>query len=119
MAPSLGAVISRPENQLTFAPVVRYFYGFHTTDDNATKVRRWDIYPALTKGFDDGWSLAFYPENPIGYNDVTNKWFVPVDVMLIKRFSKDMELGFGGAGAAIKDDPQYRYIVNARLTFYF
>jgi hypothetical protein len=119
VAPSIGFLASRPENKLTFNPVARYFYSYHATDDSAAKVRRWDIYPTLTKGFDDGWSIAFYPENPISYNDVSNKWFVPFDVLLIKRLSKETELGFGGASAIIKDDPQYRYIVNARLTFYF
>jgi hypothetical protein len=62
---------------------------------------------------------AFYPENPISYNDVINKWFVPIDVMLIKRLSKTVEFGFGGAYGLVKDDPQYQYIINGRLTFYF
>jgi hypothetical protein len=30
-----------------------------------------------------------------------------------------MEFGFGGAYALKKDDPQFKYILNGRLTFYF
>jgi hypothetical protein len=50
---------------------------------------------------------------------VTNKWFVDIDALLVKRLSKSMEFGFGGAYALKKDDPQFKYILNGRLTFYF
>jgi len=40
-------------------------------------------------------------------------------VLLIKRLSKTVEFGFGGSYGLVKDDPQYQYIINGRLTFYF
>jgi len=119
VAPSLGGVFSMPENKLTFNPVLRYFYSYHAAADNAGKVRRWDIYPTATMGFSDGWSFSLWPENPIDYNDVTNKWFVPIDALLIKRLSKSVEFAFGGAYALKKDDPQFKWVVDGRLTFYF
>jgi hypothetical protein len=119
VAPSLGLLYAMPEKKLTFNPVFRYFYSYHATDDNAGKVRRLDIYPTVTMGFSDGWSFSLWQENPIDYNDVTNKWFVPIDALLVKRLSKSMEFGFGGAYALKKDDPQFKYIINGRLTFYF
>ena len=119
VAPSVGGVFSFPESKLTFNPVVRYFYSYHATDDNAAKVRRWDIYPTLTMRFADAWSLSLWQENPIDYNDVTNKWFVPIDALIVKRLSKTTEFAFGGAYEIKKDDPQFRYVVNGRLTFYF
>ena len=119
VAPSVGLLYSMPEHKLTFNPLLRYFYSYHATDDNAGKVRRLDIYPTVTMGFAEGWSVSLWNENPIDYNDVTNKWFVPIDVLLIKRLRKDLEFAFGGAYGLDKSDPQYRYVVNGRLTFYF
>jgi hypothetical protein len=118
-APSIRATYAIPEHKVTIGPLARYFMSFHATEPGAAKVRKLDLYPAVTFGLPDDWSLAFYPENPISYNDVTNKWFVPIDAMLIKRFSKTVEFGFGGAYGLVKDDPQYQYIINGRLTFYF
>jgi hypothetical protein len=117
-APSFGVLYGMPEHKLTFNPLARYFMSFHATSDTAGQVRRLDLYPAVTQGFADGWSLVFWPENPIIYNQVTQKWFVPIDALLLKRLSKRVEVGFGGAYAIEKDDPQYRYIVNGRVTFY-
>ncbi len=118
-APGVGATYVIPEHRITISPFARYFMSFHATEPGAAKVRKLDLFPTVTFGLADDWSLAFYPENPISYNDVTNKWFVPIDAMLIKRLSKTVEFGFGGAYGLVKDDPQYQYIINGRLTFYF
>ncbi len=44
---------------------------------------------------------------------------MPIDVLFIKRVSKRVEFAFGGAYGLVKDDPQYDYVINGRLTFYF
>lgn len=118
-APSVGLLYNMPENKLTFNPLLRYFFSYHDAKDNAGKVRRLDIFPTVTMGFSEGWSLQLWPENPISYNDQTNKWFVNVDTLLVKRMSKSWEFGVGGAYALKKDDPQYKWIVDGRVTFYF
>lgn len=118
-APGVGATYAIPEQGITISPFARYFMSYHATEPGAGRIRRLDLFPTVTFGLPDNWSLAFYPENPISYNDVTNKWFVPIDVLLIKRLSKTVEFGFGGAYGLVKDDPQYQYIINGRLTFYF
>jgi hypothetical protein len=118
-APAISAVYVIPEHKIAISPTARYFMSVHATEPGAAKVRKLDLYPTVTFGLPDAWSLAFYPENPISYNDVIHKWFVPIDVMLIKRLSKTVEFGFGGAYGLVKDDPQYQYIINGRLTFYF
>jgi hypothetical protein len=118
-APGVGATYVIPEQRITISPFARYFMSYHAVRSGGPQVRKLDLFPAVTFGLPDNWSLAFYPENPITYNDETNKWFVPIDVMLIKRLSKTVEFGFGGAYGLVKDDPQYQYIINGRLTFYF
>ena len=82
-------------------------------------MRRLDIFPQASFGFGEGWTLQLWPENPIDYNYVTGKWFVDVDALLVKKMSKSWELGVGGAYALKKDDPQFRWIVDGRVTFYF
>ena len=118
-APGVGATYAIPEHRVTISPFARYFMSYHAVREGGPKVRKLDLFPSVTFGLPDNWSLAFYPENPITYNDETNKWFVPIDAMLIKRLSKTMEFGFGGAYRIVDDDPQYKWIVNGRLTFYF
>jgi hypothetical protein len=39
--------------------------------------------------------------------------------MLIKRLSKAVELGVGGAYGIVTDNPTYKYQVYGRLSFYF
>ncbi|HKW38498.1 MAG TPA: hypothetical protein VJO54_11875 [Burkholderiales bacterium] len=119
VAPSLGLLYSMPEKKMTFNPLLRYFYSYHAAEDNAGKVRRLDIFPQASFGFGEGWTLQLYPENPIDYNYVTGKWFVDIDALLVKRMSKKWEFGFGGAYALKKDDPQFKYIVQGRVTFFF
>ncbi len=118
-APSVGASYALPGGRIVLAPLVRYFFSFHATESGASQIRSLNLFPAVRFGLPDGWTLAFYPENPIAYNDVTNKWFVPIDALLVKRVSERFEFGFGGAWGLVKDNPQYRYIVNGRATWYF
>jgi hypothetical protein len=118
-APSVAAIYTIPERHITISPQARYFMSFHATEPGASQVRRLDLYPAVKFGLPDNWSLAVYDDNGIVYNDVTNKWFVPIDVLLIKRLTKTVEFAFGGAYGIVKDDPQYKYVINGRLTFYF
>ena len=118
-APSVGANYTIPEHRIALTPLARYFMSFHATEPDAAQIRRLDLFPGVQFGLPDDWTLAFYPENPISYNDVTNKWFVPIDALLLKRVSKTFEFAFGGAWGLVKDDPQYRYIINGRVTWFF
>lgn len=96
-APMIGASYAIPEHRVTISPSARYFMSYHATEPNTAQVRNLDLFPGVTFGLAEGWSLAFYSENPITYNDITNKWFVPIDVILIRRLSKTVEFAFGGA----------------------
>jgi hypothetical protein len=119
VAPSLGAVYALPEKRITVNPLVRYFMSVHATEPGAAQIRRLDLYPTVTFGLPDGWSVAFYNENAISYNQESRKWFVPIDAILVKRVGKGVEIGFGGAYGLVKSDPQFNYVVNGRVTFYF
>jgi hypothetical protein len=118
-APALSAKYVIPEHGIMFNPVARYFMSYHATEAGARKVRQLDLFPILTFALPHNWSVAAYSENGISYNDVTNKWFVPIDLMLIKRVTKTVELGLGGAYGLVKDDAGYKYNIYARITVYF
>lgn len=118
-APTVAAVYAMPDYKLTLNPIARYFMSYHAAEDGAGKVRRLDLYPTTTLALGEGWSFGFYIENPISYNEITKKWFVPIDGMLVKRLSKDVEFGLGAAYAAVKDDPQYQSMFYGRFTLYF
>jgi hypothetical protein len=81
--------------------------GFQANEPNVTLTRRLDLYPTVFFGIGEGWSIALYPENPIQHNDRSNKWFVPIDSMLVKRFNKTVEAGMGISVGIVKDSPAY------------
>lgn len=118
-APAVAATYAIPERGITINPLARYFMSYHADHPGAAKIRKLDLYPEVRFGLPDGWILSFYPENPITYNEITHQWFVPIEAMLFKRLTKAVEIGFGGAYGLVKDDPQYRYLVEGRLRFYF
>ena len=44
---------------------------------------------------------------------------MPIDVLLLKRVSKSLDFTVGGAYGLVKDDSQYRYIINASVAIHF
>ena len=121
VAPAVGLIYSRPDvwRGVTFFPLARYNYGFDVRSPSVPEIRRMDLYPTASFGLAPAWTLHFYSENPISYNDRTHKWFVPIDVLVTHRVSKSFEYGVGGAVPILDDDRAYRWLVQARLTFYF
>ena len=122
VAPGFGFGYSMPDTLrgVTLDPYVRYSYGFDPDPDSVQTIRKWSIYPAATFKLDPQWSLLLYPDNPITYNDRKRTWFVPVDLMFMRRFSPAIEGGIGGAWR-IGDsaDASFRYVIDARLTLNF
>lgn len=121
VAPAIGVLYSRPDlwRGVTLLPLARYAYGFDTRSPGVTEIRRLDLFPIAIFGLAPAWALHLYSENPISFNDRTNKWFVPLDVLVTHRVNKRFEFGVGGAVPIIDDDRAYRWLLQARLTFYF
>jgi len=118
-APVVGVAYDIPEKGLRIAPQARYFMSFHAGEDGAGQVRRLDLYPTVSKALGSGWTLRVYDENPISYNNVSEKWFVPLDAQLVKRARKDLEFAFGAAYGLVRDDPRYLTQAYARVSLYF
>ena len=105
---------------VTLAPYVRYMSGFAPQYENVSETRKLELYPAVTFGLPERWSLMLYPDNPITYNEQKKTWFVPLYIMLARKIDKAFDFGLGGAWKLGKpSDPSYRYIIDARLTVHF
>jgi hypothetical protein len=118
-APFVGLSHDVPGLGLRVVPLVRYFMSFHATEAGASQVRRLDIYPTALRELGQGWTMRTYDENPISYNHVSRKWFVPLDAQLVKRARKDLEFMFGAAYGLVRDDPQFLWQLYTRVSIYF
>ena len=122
VAPLLGFSYRMPDvlAGVTVAPFARYFWGFNATEPNVKLVNSLNLFPAVDFRLDDSWVLAFYPENPIVYNQNTRDWFVPLDFLFVRSVSKTFQFGIGGAfKMGNPANPNYDYLINGRATFFF
>lgn len=122
VAPMLGLNYRMPEvlRGVTLAPFVRYFWGFNATQPGTLLVNSLHVYPNIEFRLDNSWVLAFYPENPIIYNQNTKSWFVPLDLMFLRNVGKNFQLGIGGATkVGHPSNANYDYVIYGRVTFLF
>lgn len=122
IAPGAGFTLRIPDvlRGVTVSPYLRWFRGFDPETPSTQLVSTLNLFPAITFGLAERWSLAFYPENPITYNYNNGKWFAPLDLLLINRVSRNFELAIGGAvKLGNPSAAAYDYIINGRATFYF
>jgi hypothetical protein len=121
-APGAGFVYKMADalNGVTVVPYLRYFHGFDVRYPGTTLVSSVNLFPTVTFGLNDRWSLTLYPENPITYNRINGSWFVPLDFLFVNRLSKNSEIGIGGAFKLNNPvNPSYDYIISGRATFFF
>lgn len=104
---------------LTLAPTVRWLRGFAPTRDGVTRIRQWDLYPTVSYKFAPEWTISFWEENPIIYNDRSNNWFVPLDGMIVRSFGERWQIGLGAATALVDDDARYDNVVYGRISAQF
>ena len=121
VAPGFGANWRLPElwKGVSVIPYVRYFYGFDAGSPGVTTLRKWNFFPEVVVNLSEKWAIDFYPEQGISYNDRNNKWFVPIEAMFLNRVSKSFNYSVGGAYALVDDDKSYRWLIQARFTFFF
>jgi len=119
VAPFAGMSFAFPDSGLTITPLFRYFMSVHATEEGAGRVRKLDFFPTVAKKVAEGWTVILWNENAITYNQVSRKWFVPIEAQLVRRARKDLEFAFGAAYGAVRDDPQFLTQVFTRVTLYF
>jgi hypothetical protein len=121
-APGAGFTYRMPEvlRGVTFSPYVRWIRGFDGDQPDTQLTDTVQVIPATTFRLAEGWSFAFYAENPITYNRNTDRWFAPLDMLLIYRATDNLELAFGGATRIGNPaGATYDHIINGRVTLFF
>ena len=63
-APALGAIYAIPEHRITISPTARYFMSYHAVRSGGSEVRKLDLFPTVTFGLPDNWSLALLCREP-------------------------------------------------------
>lgn len=122
IAPGAGFTYRMPDalSGVTFSPYLRWLRGFNADAPGIQLVSTLQVIPAITFRLDERWSLALYPENPITYNFNTEKWFAPLDLLVLYRWRQNLEFAFGGATKiGNPSGATYDYIINGRVTFFF
>jgi len=122
IAPGAGFTYRMPDTLrgVTFSPYLRWIRGFNADQPGTQLVSTLQVIPATTFRLDERWSFAFFAENPITYNFNTEKWFAPLDLLLIHRWKPNVEFAFGGATKiGNPSGATYDYIINGRMTFFF
>ncbi|MBL8675360.1 MAG: hypothetical protein JNL07_10760 [Rhodospirillales bacterium] len=121
VAPQVGMALTIPgiAEGLTIAPMARHFHGFSPTRAGVVTVRSWDLFPTVTLRLPDKWSVTFWDENPITYNERTNSWFVPFDVMVVKGIGESFQIAAGFATRIGGDAKSYKTIAYGRGTVLF
>jgi hypothetical protein len=104
---------------LVIAPTARYLFSVHKAYDDADTYKQWQLYPRAELTFAETWEIGLWVENPIVYDNVTNHWFVPLDVMLTHRFEGPIRLSAGYATAIIDRQPEYKHMVYGRFAIRF
>jgi hypothetical protein len=104
---------------LVIAPTARYLFRVHKAYDDADPYKQWQLYPRAELTFAEKWELGFWVENPIVYDNVTDRWFVPLDVMVTHRFEGPISLAAGFATALVDRQPEYKHMVYGRFAIRF
>jgi len=121
VAPGAGFAWRLPDvgRAMTVSPYVRYFIGFDPQSPDVKTVRNLNVIPTVTFAIAGPWSFSLYPDKGLTYNARSRQWFVPVEAMVLNRVSGTLEFAIGGAYAIVRDDPSYRWLVEARLSCTF
>lgn len=122
IAPGAGFTYRMPEvlRGVTFSPYIRWIRGFNGDQPDTQLTDTLQVIPATTFRLAEGWSFAFYAENPITYNRNTNRWFAPIDMLLIYRATETLEFAFGGATRIGNPaGATYDHIIDGRVTLFF
>lgn len=104
---------------LVIAPTARYLFSVHKAYDDADPYKQWQLYPRAELTLAERWVIGLWLENPIVYDNVTNRWFVPLDVMVTHRFEGPISLAAGFATALVDRQPEYKHMVYGRFTIRF
>ncbi len=123
LGPQIGAVYKPKASTHAyfsdFSPLVRYLHGMDPKNDSAARLRKIEFYPTLGFQLNSKTRLRLWDEHSINYNTRDGRWFVPVDVMLIRDLTEHQHLTLGFSKAISKNYMHYDWSLYGSLNFYF
>lgn len=118
LAPTIGVRASLPEISagsyagFTFREFVSVA-GHSTRSD----INNLSLEPAFNLSLPEQWFLNCNPK--IRYNLLSSKWFVPLDLMVGKKFGVHWVASLEYQYGLVRDDPRYNHWVEARVGYFF
>ena len=105
-------------------PLVRYDVSF-AGDPSTKNISNLQLAPTLHVGLPGLWFVTFYPSADIRWNygdpvtGQTGRLFLPVDIMVGRKLTKDLVLSLEVGVPMIKDYPVYDFKTEVRLNMLF
>lgn len=104
---------------LVLSPELRYLISVAKANEDASDTRKLQIYPHAELSLGEEWQLGLWAENPIIFNSITGRWFVPLDVMVTRDLGPSATLRLGGSVALLTAQPEYQNLIYGSLSFSF
>jgi hypothetical protein len=121
IGPHFGLIWDVPNTAgvVTLAPLVRYMQSIGDQPAHSTPTSEIQLRPIIAVQPGTGWSISLWREHPWLLDTLTNRWFIPLDVMVTHQVVPHLSLGVGVSVGLINDNPQYNNIVYGRIAFSF
>lgn len=100
------------------ALLVRYAVDY-AGDDRRAGIGELSVAPILNVSLPDRWFVTLFPGDAIKYNTKTEKWWVPLDVMVGRLLTPRMVGSVQVTVPLVKDYHLFDFAVEARLGFFF
>lgn len=123
------AFVTKDDNLLgvtDISPLIRYMYGFDTKNNSLSVnpnqpalIRNLQLFPTVGFQLSPNTMLRFWDENGIVYNSAGGGWFVPIDVMVTHRLSKNWVVAVGASKQVVQTYTQYDWSSYGKISFNF
>jgi hypothetical protein len=118
LAPTVGARAELPEiSRGTYAGLLVRQYVSVAGPSSRSNINYFDLEPQINLGLPDQWFLNTSPK--IRYNFENKKWFVPLDLMVGRKFSSRWVVSVEYQFGLVRDDDRYNQWVEVRAGYFF
>jgi hypothetical protein len=118
IAPSIDVRASLPEVSVgSYVSLTVRQFSSVAGDPSRRNVRNTSILPALNLSLPKQWYVLFNPN--IQYNLNSEKWFVPLNATVGKKFGAKWMLSFEYNYGLVMNDPRYKQYVDFRIGYFY
>jgi len=118
LAPTIGVRAELPEiSKGSYAGLILRQFVSVAGSSNRSSINYSQLEPQLNIDLPNQWFLITSPK--IRYNEESSKWFVPLDLMVGKKFGLHWLVSVEYQYGLVRDDPHYDQWVEARVGYFF